>query len=184
MSYYLLTGATGLLGNYLLRDLLRSGVPIAVVARASRRMTARQRIENLLRDWEENLGESLPRPVVLQGDIVEPDLGLDGCSLRWLAEHCSGIIHNAASLSFIATSQDGEPYRSNVEGTRHVLELARSLEVREFHHVSTAYIAGLRSGVVYEHEVDVGQELCNDYERSKLTAELMVHAAEDTCARG
>jgi hypothetical protein len=59
-----------------------------------------------------------------------------------------------------------------------VLELCRSLGIRELHHVSTAYIAGLRHGRVFENEVNVGQELGNDYERSKLTSESMVHAAD------
>uniref|UniRef100_A0A7C4QLC1 NAD-dependent epimerase/dehydratase family protein n=1 Tax=Schlesneria paludicola TaxID=360056 RepID=A0A7C4QLC1_9PLAN len=178
MSYYLLTGATGLLGNYLLRDLLLADELVAVIVRSSRRQSARQRIDGLLTDWEQQLGRTLPRPVVLEGDISEADLGLNACDVRWVAEHCSAVIHNAASLSFQATSREGEPYRSNEGGTRHVLELCRSLGIRELHHVSTAYIAGLRSGRVLETEADVGQELGNDYERSKLAAEQMVRAAD------
>ena len=178
MSYYLLTGATGLLGNYLLRDLLQADVPVAVVVRRNRKQSARQRVELLLAEWEQRLGEPLPRPVVLEGDIAEPDLGLDACDVRWAAEYCSAVIHNAASLSFQAISREGEPYRSNEGGTRNVLELCRSIGIREFHHVSTAYVAGLRHGRVLESEVDVGQELGNDYERSKLAAELMVRTAD------
>ena len=49
---------------------------------------------------------------------------------------------------------------------------------RALHHVSTAYICGLRTGVVYESELDVGHEPSNDYERSKLAAEKAVRAAE------
>jgi thioester reductase-like protein len=178
MSYYLLTGATGLLGNYLLRDLLLADTPVAVVVRPSRRQSARERVELLLADWEQRLDRSLPRPVVLEGDITETDLGLDANAVRWAAEYCSAVIHNAASLSFQATSQEGEPYRSNEGGTRNVLELCRSIGVREFHHVSTAYVAGLRHGRVLECESDVGQELGNDYERSKLAAEQMVRYDE------
>jgi len=176
--YFFLTGATGLLGNYLLRDLLLAGHPVAVLVRSNRRMTARQRIENLLQHWDRELGRPLPRPVVLDGDITQPDLGLNACDLRWAAEYCSAIIHNAASLTFIATSQESEPYRSNMIGTQNVLEFARQAAIREFHHVSTAYIAGLRSGKVLESEVDVGQQLGNDYEISKLAAEKMVRAAD------
>jgi len=178
MSYYLLTGATGLLGNYLLRDLLLADVPVAVVVRSSRRQTARQRIELLLAEWEEHFARVFPRPVVLEGDIAETDLGLEACDVRWAAENCRAVIHNAASLSFQATSRDGEPFRSNEVGTRNLLDLCRSLAVRELHHVSTAYVAGLRHGRVLESEVDVGQRLGNDYERSKLAAEMMVHAAD------
>lgn len=178
MCYQLLTGATGLLGNYLLRDLLTEGVPVAVVVRSQRRQSARQRIENLLLQWDRELGRQLPRPVVLEGDISREDLGLNAVDIRWVAEHCSAMIHNAASLTFHATSEAGEPWSSNVQGTRNVLEFCRQTRIRKFYHVSTAYVAGLRNGTVLETELDVGQTHANDYERSKLLAEKMVHEAD------
>ncbi|QDV29255.1 Linear gramicidin synthase subunit D [Planctopirus ephydatiae] len=178
MSYQLLTGATGLLGTYLLRDLLMAGTRVAVVVRPNRRQNVRQRVETLMTYWDETLGTKLPRPVVLEGDISQADLGLDAVSMRWVAEHVTGVIHNAASLSFVATSEDGEPYRSNIGGTRHVLEFCRSLGIRQFFHVSTAYIAGQRQGRVLETELDVGQELSNAYEESKLASEKMVREAD------
>lgn len=178
MSYHLLTGATGLLGNYLMRNLLLAGIPVAVLVRPGRRQTARQRVELLLAEWEDVLGEPLPRPVVLEGDISQPDLGLDAVSLRWAAEYCTAVIHNAASLTFHATSREGEPFRSNIDGTRNVLEFCRGTRIRKFHHVSTAYVAGLRTGRVLETERNVGQKFSNDYEESKLAAEQMVRDAD------
>ena len=178
MSYHLLTGATGLLGNYLLRDLLQANVPVAVIVRSNRRQTARQRVEAAMCAWEAELGRALPRPVVLEGDISEPDLGLEPLDVRWVAEYCSTMIHNAASLTFQATSPDGEPWRSNVGGVKNVLELCRNTGIRKLHHVSTAYVAGLRQGTVLESELDVGQEFSNDYECSKLEAEKLVREAD------
>ena len=178
MSYFLLTGATGLLGNYLLRDLLSADVPVAVIARSSRRMSARQRIEAAMCVWDAELGRPLPRPVVMEGDISQPDLGLDANDVRWIAEYCSAVINNAASLTFHSTSEDGEPWRSNVGGTRNVLDLCRSTGITQFHHVSTAYVAGLRQGRVLETELNVGQDFSNDYERSKLESETMVREAD------
>ena len=177
MSYFLLTGATGLLGNYLLRDLLSADVPVAVVARSSRRMSARQRIEAAMCVWDTELGRPLPRPVVMEGDISQPDLGLHANDVRWIAEYCSAVINNAASLTFHSTSEDGEPWRSNVVGTRNVLDLCRSTGITQFHHVSTAYVAGLRQGRVLESELNVGQDFSNDYERSKLESETLVREA-------
>ncbi len=178
MKHLLLTGATGLLGNYLLRDLLQAGTPLAVLVRSNRRMSARQRVEMMLSGWEQSLNTRLPRPVVLEGDISQPDLGLDGHSIRWVAEYCSGMIHNAASLQFHATSAEGEPWASNINGTKYMLEFCRATRIRQLFHVSTAYIAGLRQGRVLESDVDVGQELSNDYEQSKLEAEKLVRAAD------
>jgi nucleoside-diphosphate-sugar epimerase len=66
---------------------------------------------------------------------------------------------------------------SNVGGTENVLEFARQCKIKEFHHVSTAYVCGLRTGKCLESELDVGQSFGNDYERSKLRAESLVHQA-------
>ncbi len=178
MSYHLLTGATGLLGNYLLRDLLLRDIPVAVLVRPNRKQSARQRIEAALCAWDVELGRSLPRPVVLEGDIAQPDLGLDAVGIRWAAEYCSSIIHNAASLTFHSTSEAGEPWRSNIGGTRSALEFCRNTGIRKFFHVSTAYVAGLRQGRVLETELDVGQQFSNDYECSKLQAETLVRSSE------
>lgn len=178
MSYELLTGATGLLGTYLLRDLLGQGRQVAVVVRSGIVETAQQRVDSLLTRWEQQLGYALPRPPVLEGDICQPHLGLDAAALEWVARHCHAVLHNAASLSFQADERSGEPYRSNVEGTRNVLELCRTTGIRQFHHVSTAYVCGLRTGRVLESELDVGQQSGNAYEKSKIQAETMVRQAD------
>lgn len=178
MAYTLLTGVTGLLGRYLVKDLLLAGQPIAVLVRPTRRANARQRVENVMAYWDEHLERTLPRPVVLDGDITEPDLGLDARAIRWVAEHCDTMLHNAASLSFISTGPTSEPWRSNVEGTKNVLELCKNAQIRKFHHVSTSYVCGLRNGRILESELDVGQQLSNDYEQSKVQAEKMVRSAD------
>lgn len=178
MGYHLLTGATGLLGHYLLYDFIRQGVPLAVVVRGTRMATAHQRIDDSLAVWEKRLGRSLPRPVVLTGDLGKPNLGLSGSELNWIKDNCSAAIHNAASLTFVAESREEEPYRSNVGGTQALLDVCRQTGIRQYHHVSTAYICGLREGRILESESDVGQTLGNDYEISKLEAEKLVRAAD------
>jgi len=175
MSCLLLTGATGLLGSYLLRDASERQIPMAVVARSSRTAgRARQRIEDQLVRWERISGRAYPRPVVFEGDLSLPALGLSEPQLDWLAENCHAVLHNAASLTFVADEPDGEPYRSNVAGVRNVLDLCERTGIAHFHHVSTAYVCGLREDRVLESDVDVGQTPGNDYERSKLEAERLV----------
>ncbi|MFI4874333.1 MAG: SDR family oxidoreductase, partial [Blastopirellula sp. JB062] len=88
------------------------------------------------------------------------------------------MVHSAASLTFYADEDEGEPWRSNIWGTRHVLDFCRTAGIRKFHHVSTAYVCGRRRDVIREDEIDVGQEPSNDYESSKLTAEKEVRAAD------
>ena len=52
MGYLFLTGATGLLGSYLVRDLLRAGVELAVLVRSTRFESARQRVDGIVTRWE------------------------------------------------------------------------------------------------------------------------------------
>jgi len=173
----LLTGATGLLGSYLIRNLLLDGRNLAVLVRSSRKQSAAARVEAIVVHWEETLGKRLPRPVVLDGDLTQPLCGLDADARRWVASHCDELLHNAASLTFRGSDRDAEPWRTNVTGTKQVLELARETGLRHFHHVSTAYVCGLRTGLVMEDEIDVGQQFGNDYERTKVEAETLIHAA-------
>jgi thioester reductase-like protein len=175
MAYLLLTGATGLLGGYLLRDLLRQGLPVAVVVRRTAALSARRRIDAVLAPFETE--RALPRPIVLEGDLAKPQLGLSDADRGWLREHCNAVLHSAASISFYREEKSGEPYRTNVDGTRNLIELCQALGIDEFHHVSTAYVCGQRSGRVLEGDLDVGQQHGNDYERSKVAAEKLVHAA-------
>ena len=77
MNYHiLLTGATGLLGRYLLRDLLLADTPVAVLVRRGRRQSAAERVEAMMLSWEAMLDRELPRPHVLEGDLTKPGLGL------------------------------------------------------------------------------------------------------------
>lgn len=177
MSYLFLSGATGLLGAYLVRDLTLAGVNLALLVRSTRMESARQRVEGLMARWEKEAGFALPRPVILEGDLKRGDLGLSEAATDWARQHCRAFMHNAASLTFYGNGRNEEPYLSNINGTRNVLEFCEGAGIREFHHVSTAYVCGKRRGVILESELDAGQELGNDYEISKFESEQMVRSA-------
>src|SRR5262249_37673737 len=57
-------------------------------------------------------------------------------------------------------------------------DFCREVGLRDLHHVSTAYVCGLRAGPIREDEdLDGGQGFRNDYEQSKFEAERLVRAA-------
>lgn len=178
MSYLLLTGSTGMLGSYLLRDLLIAREPVAVVVRDRATETAESRIEALIQYWERELHRYLPRPRVIVGNLHQPSLSVASGEQDWLAANCTRVLHCAACVSFQPEPATGEPFRSNLEGTRHVLQLCEQLGVRNFFHVSTAYLGGSDGEKHFEQAVDPeAASFRNDYEESKALAEQLVRSA-------
>lgn len=175
-NYLFLTGATGLLGRYLVHDLVDRDQRLALLVRSSKDESALERVEAILQYWEDRYSRRLPRPIVIEGDIREKYLGLSSADIGWVKRNCGSIIHSAASLKFFADGS-GEPRLSNHVGTENMLSLCSAARIRELHYVSTAYVCGLRQGTIYESEFDCGQSFRNDYEESKLEAEKLVRSA-------
>ena len=172
MSYLLLSGPTGLLGEYLLKDLLIANRNVAVLCRHAPGAHATDRIEDLISRWEAILGFALPRPMVIHSDITEPRAGVSDADIDWMRKHCDSFLHNAASLTFDANRDDGEPWRSNLLGTQNAIEVCKMCEIETIFHVSTAYVCGRRSGRILESELDCGQSFATEYEASKCASEL------------
>jgi len=149
-----------------------------VLVRPSAKLSGRERIEAILAREEEEAGRLLPRPVVLEGDLTAPGCGLSDGEIAWIGRSCSTILHNAASLEFVGEDRAGEPWRTNVTGTRMLLDVARRAAVDDFHHVSTAYVCGLTPGPIPEGPSDGRLGFRNDYEASKHEAERLVRAAD------
>ncbi len=175
MSCILLTGATGLLGRYLIRDLARQGQQVAVLVRSGRLASAQQRVDQIMDHWRPTCGE-LPAPRVLEGNISRPNLGLSDEDFRWAASHCSGVVHSAASLKFQPAGD--EPWNSNLNGTRHVVEFCEKAGISDLFYISTAYVCGKISGTAYEVPVSADIEPRNVYEASKRQAEQHVLNAD------
>ena len=171
MSHILLTGATGLLGRYLIRDLIQQGYSLAVLVRSSRTASATERIDEVMKHWEPSVGV-LPAPKVLEGNITQPNLGLSDEDLRWAATNCSSVIHSAASLKFQPAGD--EPWNSNLNGTRNVVEFCENNHIGSLFYISTAYVCGKIDGIAYETVVSGDTEARNVYEASKRQAEQLV----------
>ncbi|MFI6123129.1 SDR family oxidoreductase [Streptomyces sp. NPDC051064] len=173
-----LTGATGFLGLRLLRRLLDTNRSLTVLAHAGsgdalRRIT---RFFELTGATEAFVAGLPGRLRVVETDLAQPRLGLSARAFQELADGIGTIWHSAGSINLEGDLP--ELRRTNVEGTRHLLELAGAGRSRPVvHHVSTAFVAGARrEGVAYEDELDDAQGFENAYERSKYEAELLVHA--------
>jgi len=163
-----LTGATGLVGGDTLARLLRAEPGLRAVA--------------LVRDlarWTEvaaRLGPLADRATPVVGDVQRPGLGLDASTRRRLAGEITGIVHAAADVVF--SSPLDAARATNVDGTRHALELADAWPLtRRFAYVSTAFVAGRRTGRVLERDNGTAYAWVNAYQQSKYEAESLVRAS-------
>lgn len=173
-----LTGATGFLGLRLLRRLLDTHRSLTLLAHAGSGNALRRVTRYFeLTGAPAALTATLPdRLRVVETDLALPRLGLSERAFQELADGIGTIWHSAGSINLEGDLP--ELRRTNVEGTRHVLELAAASRLRpRVHHVSTAFVAGARrEGVAYEDELKDTCGFENAYERSKYEAELLVHA--------
>jgi len=121
--------------------------------------------------------DCLPAITVVDGEITEPHMGV--APKMQALKNLTKIIHCAACTNFKDNFSQAT-YNTNVVGTQHALAFARQHSLLMIY-VSTAYIAGKRSGRVFENELDKGQSFNNAYENTKCLAEQKVHAwSEET----
>jgi nucleoside-diphosphate-sugar epimerase len=85
------------------------------------------------------------------------------------------VIHNAACTALETDWTILEAI--NIGGTREAIEFASHTHAKSLVHVSSAYVAGERTGVVYEDELLMTEGFRNGYERSKAVAEYGVRDA-------
>ncbi|MGH4033383.1 type I polyketide synthase [Actinomycetota bacterium Odt1-20B] len=135
----LLTGATGFLGAFLLRDLLRTTTArVHCLVRGTDEAGALARLrENMewYRLWDE-VGEAAgDRLSIVVGDLAAPRLGLTEERFDELARTVDVVYHNGAQVHWL------HPYTTlrdaNVGGTQEVLRLAARHRTVPVHYVST-----------------------------------------------
>ncbi len=166
----LLTGGTGFLGSHIAAHLLQEGYRLVLIARSDIQLGARDRI-NRLWDWFGLTAALRKRARVIEGRIDQPDLGLDPETQSNLLGSVTEIVHCASDTSF-SERKRAAVESVNIEGTRHVLNIAARSRCAVFHLVSTAYVAGCTSGLCRE-ELASPPGFTNIYEETKCRAEWL-----------
>jgi len=170
----LITGATGFLGREVVRSLLARDAEATLVAlvRAPDEAALARRRRRLVARLRE---ADAARVIAVRGDVTEPRLGLSPKAYLALASRVERLVHVAAATRFDLPVDEAR--RRNVAGTAHVIDLCRTIKRRgglgRLDHVSTAFVAGDRTDLVQEDELDAGQGFRNTYERSKFEAERL-----------
>jgi nucleoside-diphosphate-sugar epimerase len=111
----------------------------------------------------------------VEGDITLEDLGIAPLELERARQETTILFHLAAIYDLTVKREPA--MLVNVAGTRNVNRFARSLpNLRNYHYVSTCYVAGLRTGVILETELRHEAGFRNFYEETKYLAEMEVDA--------
>jgi long-chain acyl-CoA synthetase len=161
----LITGATGLVGEGVLRAMLEADAELRVYALI--------RNEGSWARLSHALGNSAGRVTPVEGDLCRRGLAIDYGIRRKLTREVTTVVHAAANTCF--STPLAEARRVNTDGTRQLLSLCRAFGgLRRFTFVSTAYVAGRRQGVVLERDNGRDAGWVNAYERSKYEAECLV----------
>src|ERR1035437_3149159 len=146
MKPVLVTGASGFLGWHVARVLLERGYSVRALVRAG------SRVEEL--DVER-----------VTGDLR------DALSLERAAAGCGLVFHVAADYRLWA-KHPGELYRSNVDGTRNLLQAAKSAGVERVVYTSTVGCIGIPHGGMGNEDSAVRlEDMVGDYKSSKYLAE-------------
>jgi dihydroflavonol-4-reductase len=154
------TGATGFLGSHVARVLADQGAELRLLVRRTSDVR--------------NIAD-------LAGDRVYGDLR-DSDSIEKALSGCEVVFHVAADYRLWVRDPD-EMYRSNVEGTRSLLEAARRQKIRRVVYTSSVATMGLGAGnssknghAVTGHAADETSpvalaDMIGHYKRSKFMAE-------------
>lgn len=161
----LLTGATGFLGHYVVRELLGSSCERIVLLLRAPMEQSRLRLHRLLSDLDVDLAgeERGGRVCCIEGDLTEAGLPRD--------DRLVDLVIHAAAATCFDRGPDGEPHRTNVEGTRRLLAWMDQACVRNLQLVSTAYCCGVMNGAAPEGLHAEPTAFRNAYERSKWLVE-------------
>ncbi|MBO4163269.1 SDR family oxidoreductase [Micromonospora antibiotica] len=173
MTDHVLTGATGFVGSHLLTDLLLddTALNVSALARGNSRQPASDRVHAALDEAGGDLPPARRRMTVVESELTEPRCGVAPDAVRRGAGPLV-FWHLAASLQW-RRGQREQVFRTNVEGTRHALELATELGADLFVYVSTAFTCGTLHGEVPE-ALHRPPRFSNVYEESKCAAEHLV----------
>ncbi|KAN0112598.1 large subunit of L-aminoadipate-semialdehyde dehydrogenase [Hyaloscypha variabilis] len=191
----LLTGATGFLGAYLLRDLLTRRSPqIKVIAhvRAVDAAAALKRVKQTCQAYGVWDPSWTSRITCVTGNLGDPKLGLSEATWTSLAQEVNIIIHNGALVHWVYPYSNLKP--ANVQGTLDILSLCATGIPKQLSFVSSTSVLDTEHFVKQSeagHEVSEDDDLSGSatglgtgYGQSKWVAEYLVRAAGSRGLRG
>ena len=163
-----LIGSTGFLGKVTLSMLLHR---FPNVGRVYVTVRARSQEESETRFWNnvitahpfdplrERYGSALDgfirdKVAIVGGDIADHNLGFSDEEAQQIADDIDVVINSAGNVTFNPTLESA--LRTNVVGTQNVIAFTKRMKRPCLIHISTCFVAGNRSGAVWENDDVLG----------------------------
>jgi long-chain acyl-CoA synthetase len=163
-----LIGSTGFLGKVTLSMLLHRFPSVGKIYLTVR---ARSQEESETRFWNNIItappfdplrecygsafdGFIRDKVIIKGGDIADTNFGYSEEEAQSIAGDIDIIINSAGNVTFNPTLESG--LRTNVVGTQNVIAFAKRMKRPALVHVSTCFVAGNRSGAVWENDPVLG----------------------------
>ena len=155
----LVTGGTGFLGAYIIRELIEKGYEVRAIRRSAK------------------LPFYIPATIFDKVEWMDGDV-LDVISLDEAMEGMDAVIHAAGLISFLKKDRQAM-YKVNVEGTANVVNIAMEKNISRFVHISSVAALGrtAHGGHVDEEKKWEESKMNTHYAKSKYKAELEVWRA-------
>lgn len=155
-STVLVTGGTGFIGAYVIRDLINAGYSVKALRRRPQ------------------LPCFIEPTVFNQVHWIDCDI-LDTIGLAEAMENTDAVIHSAAKVSFWR-KEKAELFKTNIEGTANLINAAIENNIRRFIHVSSVAAVGRKNdgSMVDENSKWVESRITTNYAISKHYAEMEV----------
>ncbi|MDQ4120668.1 MAG: SDR family oxidoreductase [Acidobacteriota bacterium] len=164
-----LTGFPGFIAGRLVEKLARFETRFLLLVQPAFLEKAKQECERI----SAITGTPLENFYLFEGDITEENLGLPPEDLEFIRNGATEVFHLAAIYD-LAVERD-LAMRVNVEGTRNLNALVRQIKfLNRYNYVSTCYVAGKRTGLILETDLEHDAGFRNFYEETKYLAELEV----------
>ena len=151
------TGGTGFLGSYIIKELVEKGYAVRAIRRTNSRVPF-----------------YIPAEILDKVEWVEGDV-LDVVSLEEAMEGMDVVIHAAAIVSFWKQERK-EMYKVNVDGTANIVNMALDKNIKRLVHISSVAALGRmkNGGSVNEERKWEESKINTHYARSKQRAEMEV----------
>jgi len=149
---YVVTGGSGFIGSYIVKQLLKNGHEVTVV-------------DNLYRGRLENLGNFVENISFQRFDILDYE------KLQNIVKDVDGIFHQAALTSVPESFSQREKYHNvNVIGTENIFKLAKEYEIKVVYASSSSVYGNTKSIPIKE---DSEKNPINPYGITKLDDEKL-----------